>query len=305
MRFYLFKGDRPSEGAANLVETLGATTLRSQGSAFTGRDQRALINWGSYGQEAQRIWDIAQADKRFNNPQAIRIATNKLTALQRLQEHSVPIVPYWGANDMESVRRFVTQGGRVYARTQLSGHSGEGIKLIINQDDPQLGIVRNNFRESDFYLTNRNPDNNLDSFRRQFQGCQLFTQGITGHRKEWRVHVFQGRCILTQLKMRRSGFRDDGRYTSLVRNTQTGWVYSVNFDQTDHNQIGRVRGAAVQAIAALGLDFGAVDIIQKDSDNSVYVLEVNTAPGLGEGGSAIAAYAQAFQGWAQAQQERA
>ena len=37
---------------------------------------------------------------------------------------------------------------------------------------------------------------------------------------------------------------------------------------------------AINAIRALHLDFGAVDIIYNERENQFYVLEVNTAPGL-------------------------
>ena len=40
---------------------------------------------------------------------------------------------------------------------------------------------------------------------------------------------------------------------------------------------------ATKAVAALGLDFGAVDVIYNEKYGRAYVLEVNTAPGLGEG----------------------
>jgi glutathione synthase/RimK-type ligase-like ATP-grasp enzyme len=41
-----------------------------------------------------------------------------------------------------------------------------------------------------------------------------------------------------------------------------------------------VENLAVEAVDAMNLDFGAVDIIM-DTDNNVFVLEVNSAPGLG------------------------
>jgi glutathione synthase/RimK-type ligase-like ATP-grasp enzyme len=48
---------------------------------------------------------------------------------------------------------------------------------------------------------------------------------------------------------------------------------------------------AVKAIIKLGLDFGAVDIIQTP-DGHGWVLEVNTAPAIE--GSTVDAYADAF-----------
>ncbi|KKL94338.1 hypothetical protein LCGC14_1865710, partial [marine sediment metagenome] len=43
-----------------------------------------------------------------------------------------------------------------------------------------------------------------------------------------------------------------------------------------------VRYAAKQAIAALGLDFGAVDVMYKIKDKRPYVLEVNSTPSLAD-----------------------
>ena len=49
---------------------------------------------------------------------------------------------------------------------------------------------------------------------------------------------------------------------------------------------------AVNAVKALGLDFGAVDIIYNEKENQYYVLEVNTAPGLE--GTTLIKYAERF-----------
>jgi glutathione synthase/RimK-type ligase-like ATP-grasp enzyme len=46
------------------------------------------------------------------------------------------------------------------------------------------------------------------------------------------------------------------------------------------------------AVSALGLDFGAVDIIWNEREDKCYVLEVNTAPGLQ--GSTLENYANAI-----------
>lgn len=64
------------------------------------------------------------------------------------------------------------------------------------------------------------------------------------------------------------------------------------------HDITHVRNAAKKAVNALGLDFGAVDILA--DDNQAWVLEVNTAPGVG--GSMPRVYAEQFNRWAERSQ---
>lgn len=89
---------------------------------------------------------------------------------------------------------------------------------------------------------------------------------------ELRVHVFRGKSIRISEKK----FADDRRDYTTIKPT-----------------LGRrrhVRDAAKQAVAALGLDFGAVDVLA--TNDAAWVLEVNTAPGLG--GSMPRVWAQTF-----------
>jgi len=46
------------------------------------------------------------------------------------------------------------------------------------------------------------------------------------------------------------------------------------------------------SVMALGLDFGAVDIVYNENDNKAYVLEINTAPGLS--GTTLEKYVEVF-----------
>lgn len=96
--------------------------------------------------------------------------------------------------------------------------------------------------------------------------------------REYRVHVFLGRSIRISEKIfGTTGETAHGKYT-------TG---------RPRHEVGHVRQAAKEAVAAVGLDFGAVDVLADDDD--CWVLEVNSAPGVG--GSMPRLYADKFARW--------
>lgn len=100
---------------------------------------------------------------------------------------------------------------------------------------------------------------------------QLYTQYVP-KKKEFRVHVFGGKAILVSEKRKKKGVDCD--YT--IRANHKGWVFCYK----DVNEPDGLRVLGVNAVRALGLDFGAVDIIFNEKQNKLYVLEVNSAPGL-------------------------
>jgi glutathione synthase/RimK-type ligase-like ATP-grasp enzyme len=108
---------------------------------------------------------------------------------------------------------------------------------------------------------------------------------------EYRVHVVGKQIVLVQRKARNPNC-DNPNWK--VRNHDNGFIFVRN----DVKAPSSVEEQAVRAIKALGLDFGAVDIIWNDKQQKAYVLEVNTAPGLE--GSTVDDYARGFRnliGW--------
>ena len=75
-----------------------------------------------------------------------------------------------------------------------------------------------------------------------------------------------------------------------IRNIHTGWVYCRDNYIPDPTSI----QLAIDAVQAVGLDFGAVDLIYNQHYNQFYILEVNTAPGLE--GTTLINYVNAFIG---------
>lgn len=145
-------------------------------------------------------------------------------------------------------------GSTIVARQKLTGHSGEGIIIV----EPGEEV----------------PD------------APLYTKYIFKE-KEYRVHVCNGVAIDTQRKI-----KDPDRevVTWKVRSHANGFIFARNGIVADdaRDQL------AVAACQSLGLDFGAVDIIQ-DKKGAYYVLEINTAPGLE--GQTVERYGEALRTW--------
>lgn len=149
----------------------------------------------------------------------------------------------------------VNWGCPVVCRTVLNGHSGAGIVLF----NPQAGVGIIN--------------------------APLYTQYVKKS-AEFRVHIHGGAIIDVQAKKKRLDF--DGDVNWQVRNHDNGFVYCRNEIEVPED----VKVQALLAFEETNLDFGAVDVIWNSREQSAYVLEVNTAPGLA--GETVQIYARTF-----------
>lgn len=125
--------------------------------------------------------------------------------------------------------------------------------------------------------------NNWNDVRRALRGTRRkkaathFMEYIESDR-EYRVHIFKDKSI----RISEKGFTDASKKEYITRKPD--------------RPVRNVREAAKQAVAAVGLDFGAVDVLAAGEGNEqVWVLEVNAAPGLG--GSMPKLYADTFLKW--------
>lgn len=104
-------------------------------------------------------------------------------------------------------------------------------------------------------------------------------------RKEFRVHVVNGKVIDVVHKRKSKSHENPDPF---IRSHKNGWVFCREGIEEPKD----LRDVALQAIAALHLDFGAVDIIWNQHQDKCFALEVNTAPGLE--GTTLKEYANAF-----------
>lgn len=140
----------------------------------------------------------------------------------------------------------------IVCRTILNGHSGRGI------------VIANN--------------------RGELVDAPLYVKYMK-KRDEYRIHVGQRGIIAIQRKAIPNGTEP---LDTRIRNHHNGYIFTRNGVEPPAQVLEQAAGA----IAALGLDFGAVDIIWNNHYQLATVLEVNTAPGLE--GQTITDYADYF-----------
>jgi hypothetical protein len=110
----------------------------------------------------------------------------------------------------------------------------------------------------------------------------LYTKFIRKER-EIRLHVFNGKVIFGQEKTLK---KKSSVIKNLVLRDNSSWTFEW-LGPRDRAALGpTVSAAAVKAIEANGLDFGAIDILF-DKNKRAYVLETNTCPELGSDGAAL------------------
>lgn len=121
------------------------------------------------------------------------------------------------------------------------------------------------------------------------KGRAYFTRFVPSS-TEFRVWVYRKRHLGTYEKILKYPWKKKG----VNRNYHNGYAFQLVASEAVPRPAVDI---AISCIAALGLDFGAVDILL-GNDKKFYVLEVNTAPGVeGEGRQAIQLLAHRIAKW--------
>lgn len=192
----------------------------------------------------------------LNKPQAVAIASDKLKALQVMKAAGVSVPDF--TTDISVARQWIEDERMVLCRKLLRSNSGKGIVVAKEVDE--------------------------------LVSSPLYVKYVRKE-KEYRLHVFNGQVIDLVEKRKRSGYEDNPAFNKYIRSYEQGWIMArENVSVSD-----ATKAECIKAVAALGLDFGAVDVVIRKSDNVPVVLEVNTAPGIT--GTTVQSYKRAIQSW--------
>ncbi len=254
MRIRILPYKAGSASARALASRLGVRRLRVIHTTFRPRASDLVINWGA------KEPPFEGEARYLNDPARVAVAQCKLATLATLSDAGVPCPEFTISPETASL--WLSEGTSVVCRTLLRGSGGRGIALVRPGDPlPEAPLYTKYIKKADEYRIHvcRTPS--------RFDAWWVFDQ---------------------QQKRRRSDY--EGEVCQQIRNFDRGWVFCRESIAVPP----QVQDVALEAVQALGLDFGAVDVGWNRHYERATVYEVNTAPGLE--GTTLDKYARELEG---------
>jgi len=141
----------------------------------------------------------------------------------------------------EVALEWLNEGHTVFGRKYLNASCGKGIVVMESPADMQLLPVYTKYKKK---------------------------------KREFRVHVFKDQVVAVTEKKRRKEF--DGVRDTKIRNLANGYV----FVQSVENEPEGLRELALRAARVSMSDFRGVDVGYNQLKDELFVIEVNSAPGI-------------------------
>ena len=143
--------------------------------------------------------------------------------------------------DKHGAMAWLDEGVVVFGRKYLNASCGKGIVVMETMED--------------------------------FQECPVYTR-YKKKKREFRVHVFKDQVVAVTEKKRRKEF--NGERDTKIRNLANGYV----FVQTVEDEPDGLRELALRAAKVSASDFRGVDVGYNQLKDELFVIEVNSAPGI-------------------------
>jgi len=259
----IYTYDPDSEGGEELGKAIGKQIngdVQWLTSSTRGTIQCShLICWGNVKEPPFILKGISLLNQpKILNKWGTGIKANKLKAFKIMKSRGVRTVP-WTTN-YEQAQQWLNADHIVFERTSLHGDNSKGITVLEAKQKTVLG--------------------NRAKPPKAHEGVPLFTQFVP-HTAEYRIHCTQQHFFDGMEKRRGKDSKPyifDAEHGLFCRD---GVIIPMD-----------AKMQALKALLAVGLDFGAVDLIWCAKERKTYVLEVNSAPGLL--GSEAREYARGF-----------
>lgn len=171
-------------------------------------------------------------------------SVDKLTQYRWFQGQGLSSLEF--TTDRETASQWCAEGHTVFGRKYLNSSCGKGI-VVLEGVNAFAG--------------------NGASY------CPVYTK-YKKKKREFRVHVFKDRVVMVCEKLRKKEF--NGERDTKIRNLANGYV----FVQNVANEPTGLRELALAAAAVSPSDFKGVDIGYNEKKEELFIIEVNSAPGI-------------------------
>lgn len=179
-------------------------------------------------------------------------SVDKLTQYNWFKENQIPALEF--TTSEEEAGQWLSEGFTVFGRKYLNSSCGKGI--VVYEPNQALSTV-----------------------------CPVYTK-YKKKKREFRVHIFKDKVVVVCEKKRKKDF--NGERDTKIRNLANGYV----FTQSVENEPNGLRELALKAAQVSQSDFRGVDIGYNEKNGELFVIEVNSAPGIQ--GSNINRYIEAI-----------
>jgi hypothetical protein len=185
------------------------------------------------------------------------LGVDKITQYKYFQDNGINSLEF--TTDHNVAKQWVRDGSTVFGRRLLNASCGKGIVVIL----PEAS------------------EDDLDSC----PSCSVYTR-YKKKKREFRVHIYRDKVVaIVEKKLRKDW---EGGRCPLIRNLANGYV----FTQTVTDLPEGIKELAIKAAQVSPSHFRGVDIGYNEKKNDLFVIEVNSAPGIE--GSNINAYVNAI-----------
>lgn len=260
MGIMVFGYKEKSKSARMIAEVLGATYSWPD-SGIACREGDVVINWGAgYGYP---FWG-ERAKQWLNKTKAIATSVNKIATFEAIKKAGLgAYIPEYTL-DATKALKWIKAGDVVFARQDAEGKAGRGIVVFDGKNKTATDNKAQPIFPKGYVPT-------LDDLQRG--GYQFYTKKFNA-KWELKVHVAFGKVhAVWRIEKDYEEFVQQGLN---IRNYANG--YKFRLCKTDiHPDIKKV---CVDAIKAVGLDFGVVDIGVGKKAGEMCVYETNTAPAV-------------------------
>jgi hypothetical protein len=186
---------------------------------------------------------------------------DKLTQYKFFKEKGLSALDFTADN--QEAHKWVQQGHVVFGRKTLTGSEGKGIVVFDGGEDQKW------------------PNETT---------CPVYTK-YKPKKREFRVHIFKDKVVTIVEKRRKKDWQGDKK-DAKIRNLANGYVFCQEVVLTEALRK-RLEECALAASKVCSSDFRGVDVGYNEKHDDVFIIEVNSAPGIE--GSNVDKYVKAIQ----------